>query len=655
MSLSSPLTERPLDPDAGEHARPLPQDDRRASHADTLAQARHVFLRGNHLPERWAGRDQFVVLETGFGVGNRFLATWAAWKNNPQRPQRLHVVSIENHPIRRQDLTALLTRVDEVHHLREQLVDQWPQPLAGMHRLSFESNQVILTLVFGDVTDALTALSAGIDAFYLGGFSPDHHPDWCKPAVYQGLARLARPHATLATDSSATQVHDGLEEAGFQLERVSSDSAGKYHRVRGHQVPGKRRQRRHPPMPRTEQRDAMVVGAGLAGASCALALAQRGWQVTVLEQGHHAASGASGLPSGLLHPWLSRDDNTTARLSRAGFLHALRLLNQLDGSDTPAANRVHVQTGVLHLSESLDEFADLSHLLQRQQWPADWAKAVLAEHGKALTGVECSRPGIWFSQGAVVSPARWCRVMLNASPRISLHTGIGVAAIQEHADRVDLILNDGSVRQTSLVIVASASTLCDLLPLTDTLTTKLPGRVSLLEPQALTDLKAGISGDGYVIPGLIGNAAVGGTYETPDTPPDDPEQTHRAHQQNLDRLHTMLGTHVQATIIGQFHGVRCTPRDRQPLAGRWPDPAQAPDLARHGAHLPDLPRRQRVAGLGALGSRGMTVAPILAELLASQLEGEPCPLPQDLIQSVDPARFALRRWRQMANSDPPLR
>ena len=31
-----------------------------------LEQARHVFLGGNDLPARWAGRERFVILETGF-------------------------------------------------------------------------------------------------------------------------------------------------------------------------------------------------------------------------------------------------------------------------------------------------------------------------------------------------------------------------------------------------------------------------------------------------------------------------------------------------------------------------------------------------------------------------------------------------------------
>src|SRR5712671_781251 len=48
------------------------------SAAGGLAQANHVFLSGNQLPERWAGRETFVVLETGFGLGINFLAPRSA-------------------------------------------------------------------------------------------------------------------------------------------------------------------------------------------------------------------------------------------------------------------------------------------------------------------------------------------------------------------------------------------------------------------------------------------------------------------------------------------------------------------------------------------------------------------------------------------------
>ena len=61
-------------------------------------QARHVFLQGCGLPETWASRPSFVILETGFGTGLNFLTTWAAWRADPARPARMHFLSVEKHP-----------------------------------------------------------------------------------------------------------------------------------------------------------------------------------------------------------------------------------------------------------------------------------------------------------------------------------------------------------------------------------------------------------------------------------------------------------------------------------------------------------------------------------------------------------------------------
>src|SRR5881392_314013 len=78
------------------------------------AQARQVFLAGNGLPGRWAGRERFVILETGFGIGLNFLATWNAWRRDPARCRRLHFVSIEKHPFAASDLKNLLGGYSEL-------------------------------------------------------------------------------------------------------------------------------------------------------------------------------------------------------------------------------------------------------------------------------------------------------------------------------------------------------------------------------------------------------------------------------------------------------------------------------------------------------------------------------------------------------------
>jgi tRNA 5-methylaminomethyl-2-thiouridine biosynthesis bifunctional protein len=78
--------------------------DRYHGEQGALAQAQAVFLQGCGLPQAWAGARQWRILETGFGMGLNFLATWAAWRADAQRPQMLHFMSVEAWPVAASDL-----------------------------------------------------------------------------------------------------------------------------------------------------------------------------------------------------------------------------------------------------------------------------------------------------------------------------------------------------------------------------------------------------------------------------------------------------------------------------------------------------------------------------------------------------------------------
>src|SRR5258706_10766322 len=183
-----------------------------------LAQARHVFLQGNALPERWADRPSFTILETGFGLGLNFLAAWQAWRADPRRPARLHFVSIEKHPFARADLEAALAPFAELGALGAALCRAWPPRIAGFHRLHFEGGRIALTLVLGDAGECLPQLEARADALFLDGFAPARNPAMWSPQVVRELARLAAPGATLATWTVAGGVRSALAGAGFRVE-----------------------------------------------------------------------------------------------------------------------------------------------------------------------------------------------------------------------------------------------------------------------------------------------------------------------------------------------------------------------------------------------------------------------------------------------------
>jgi tRNA 5-methylaminomethyl-2-thiouridine biosynthesis bifunctional protein len=102
-----------------------------------------------------------------------------------------------------------------------------------------------------------------------------------------------------------------------------------------------------------------------------------------------------------------------------------------------------------------------------------------------------------------------------------------------------------------------------------------------------------------------------------------------------------------AALMGRV-AFRCVTSDRMPMIGQLADEAQATHDAQRlrGAWPLDLPRTDGLYGAFAYGSRGLVWAALGAELIASQLEGEPWPLERDLAEDIDPARFLLRALRQ---------
>ncbi len=617
-----------------------------ASRDGAAGQARHVFIGGNELPARWAGADQFVVVETGFGLGVNFLATWQAWRDDPARPRRLHYVSVELHPLAAGALRAPAPL--ELGELAQQLAAAWPLPLPGLHRREFEHGAVVLTLAFGDARDLVPRLACGADAIYLDGFAPDRNPQMWEPALLKSIARLARPGATLATWCTARAVRDALDGAGFALQ-LRTGFGRKRDMLIGRYAPRWRTRRHEPPGAYRGERSALVIGAGLAGATAAHALARRGWRVQVLERGTHIASDASALPWGLLHPQITADDSVFARLTRAGCFAARAALARLEAQ----GGALWRSCGVLQQAASGAEFDQWVALHAHSGWPDAYAAPRDPDAAAALIGRRPRRGGWWFADGALVAAARWCAAAL-AHASIDVRCNVGVERLQRDGDGWRALDAGGRALAAAPVVIVACAFDAPRLLGTPVALTPVRGRITRIDPAALDGLRAGLAGDGYVLNGLDGWAGVGATYEMPlqgDAAGALDEA--RAHASNLARLPRLLADTPQVAPIGVFDATRCVSRDRLPLAGQAADldAVRARQARLRGAHLADLPRAPGLFASFAFGSRGLSLAALAAELIAARIEGEPAALERDLADALDPARellHALRRGRPIS-------
>ena len=193
-------------------------------------QARQLFLAGNGLPGRWQGRELFVILETGFGLGHNFLATWQAWRADAGRCRQLVFVSIDKHPPTRETLTRAHADGSDPA-LAQALIDAWPPLTPNLHLLDFDGGALRLLLAWGNVEAVLPQLQLQADAFYLDGFAPSRNPAMWSPRVLGALARSAAAGATLATWSVARSLREGLRSQGFEAQRQPGFGGKREHLV----------------------------------------------------------------------------------------------------------------------------------------------------------------------------------------------------------------------------------------------------------------------------------------------------------------------------------------------------------------------------------------------------------------------------------------
>ena len=621
-----------------------------------LDETRHVFLANNHLPTRWETLEQpnFTIGETGFGTGLNFLAAWQLWRESHARSHAsLQFVSVEKHPIRRDDLRKALTQWPQLAELSQHLLAQYPALIRGHHRLSFDGGTVVLDLIFDDAEEALTNLLASshpafmrhgpaVDAWFLDGFAPGTNPGMWTDALFDHVAALSGKSTTFATFTAAGFVRRALQSRGFAVEKVGGFGR-KREMLRGELAqddisltPLKRPENAAwhlaPRQPRPAR--VAVVGAGLAGAFTAHALARRGLLVDVYEQSNQIADGASGNPQGILYTKLSHQAGQLNRFALASFLHALRFYQQLEKLPGELC-------GVLQLLPA-DKWQQLASVFSDQR---DWCQFPDLSQARELTGLPLDGPGVFYPGAGWLRPGQLCEQLLQ-HPRIQLHLNTRVIALHRQADSWQLETEIGTQSATTVVIATANNALN--LPQTQHLPLKpVRGQLSYfpantVQPQPQTV----VCHEGYLAPPIDGQMIIGASYNTrSQSLAVDPQE----HVANLDKLKAAIpGIRVNAEPCDGRAALRCTSPDYLPLVG--PAPIAQQQLENFAILADNAKRAVSAAGAYypglyvnlAHGSRGLTSAPLCAELLASDICGEIAPLPRELIRALSPSRFLIR-------------
>ncbi|WP_163558030.1 bifunctional tRNA (5-methylaminomethyl-2-thiouridine)(34)-methyltransferase MnmD/FAD-dependent 5-carboxymethylaminomethyl-2-thiouridine(34) oxidoreductase MnmC [Halomonas sp. NO4] len=629
-------------------------DDVYFSAQDGRAETEHVFIDGNRLGERfaaWTAARPFVIGETGFGTGLNMLCAWARFDAQAPRAARLHLVSVERHPLSRDDLAQALAAWPDLAERAARLVAQWPEPVAGVHRLWLDA-RVTLDLHFGEAAERLALLEGKVDAWFLDGFAPAKNPEMWQPALFRAVAERSRPGATFATFTCAGVVKRGLADAGFAWRKAPGH--GRKREMLVGEIPTPPADTRRegtpwftPPAPRPV-RQVAVIGAGIAGASAAAALARRGIAVTLIDRFHRADLGTTHL-QGALYVKLAVDTNRQSRTYLAGLLHSRRWLAQLDPEQG-----LWQPSGVLQLALSEKEQARQARFLANHPLPESVVRGLDAEAASAAAGVRVEGPALDYPNAGWVRPMELC-AQLAATPGVRFQRG-EVVALHESQAGWALEMADGERIEADQVVIAAASEAAGFAQTESLPLQPVRGQLSQLKvPAGAPQLGRVVCAGGYVPPAADGVLNVGATFAPGET---DMAEREREHAANLAELERGLpdfvaglraaGTDLSPERLTARVGVRAASPDKSPYCGPVPDAAawraDYAALAKDATRVPDTPGRHH-QGLwisAAHGSRGLASAPLCAELLASMICDEPLPLEQPLVDHLHPGRRVIR-------------
>ena len=581
-----------------------------------LLETRHVFLNGNDLTERLSqlhDYQYFCVGETGFGTGLNILTLWQLWQQvRLDNHSHLHVVSVEKFPLNKADLIRALNVWTELKPLAEKLIQQYPLPIAGCHRLSFPEERFSIDLWLGDAQDIFPTIpkTQTVNAWFLDGFAPSCNPDMWQANVLDHMVRLSDFGTTFASFSVAGIIKRGLKQHGIQISRPRG-FGHKREMLKAIWLDTSQTETQSqdsettiaaPPKSETsKQRKIAIIGAGIAGLSSAWAFAQRGHQVTIYEQ-NEPLSGASGNPLALLNPKLCPIEQAHEHLMTLSWQHALNFYPQFK-----AFRSIQVQQIAL---KNADELSGLV-----EQYPEN----VLTANTTLECFPETEFPSLTLHQAGAVSPHQLRdEILQHANIRIEK---VKISRLESTDSQVTLWQDQQIIAITDHAIVCCAKQSAELFENYPVLK-PIRGQVSWVEnSQRPLALDQAYSYGGYCMQLDTAQLILGASFY-PNR--DDAEVLTEDHVHNYELIHNVFPKYAQGLpSVDTWQGrasVRAQSLDYLPLVGK----------------IQNLGQIYTFAGLG---SKGFLFAPLCSEILAALILGELCPVPQSLLDKLNPQRF----------------
>ena len=521
-------------------------------------------------------RDVFVVGEMDFGAGLNCLLAWQLFSKHAPKHAKLVIFSAEKHPLAINILKQCLNKHPRFSREAALLIDAYPVLIAGMHPLLFENGRVRINLMLGDASAHFKSLLV------------------CGKRDLEARLKPWKINAWLDVDDD--------------FKKADLESIIKPHTPWAVSEPMIK--------PQHQKKQAVVVGAGLAGCFMAYALNQRGFQVSLLDSASHVGAGASGVESAVLYPDLSAYRSPVS----TWMLHAFLFATESYSAWLKADKIKGELNGILQFSDK-----KASVLAER----------VDAKKASQLAGLDITSDALFVEHAGWLDTRAVCEFLISR-PGIDFQPNTAV--------------HDLAGLDASVIVLANGAGVADYAETQHFPIELFRGQMSAIESNAVSSaLKLPLCGAGHILPAANHMHWTGASYEG--------DVSDLINQKdNLANLAKLKALPVQDIWPNQmmkaWAGVRVKTPDYLPLVGPVPNALKfqkrflglSKDAKRFipapGAYYPGL---YVCAGFG---SRGLTSIPLAAEHLASIICDEPAWLSHQMTETLSPARFLVKAIKQ---------
>ena len=399
--------------------------------------------------------------------------------------------------------------------------------------------------------------------------------------VLKAVFDLSSSDSSFSSFTSVGRIRRALLENGFEVEKVPGFGT-KRHRIVGRKFEENKKS--------NEIKKIAILGAGLSGSNLAFNLANSNIEVDVYDALDDLSKGSSGGPIASMYPKFSLDNSPRSKFLIASYFFSLNFYIKTLGFEN---------TGLLFYGSDKTKDKWISKILTLKR--DDLFELLSDDELEDLLGVSEIKKALHVKKGLFLQPLELKKKLLEHR-FIKIILNEKFVSFTEEKNKVEVHFKSGLSKSYDALAVCTGKGLKDF---NDNLKVSY-GQMAGISNKDLFNIKMPLNHQGYIIPKVNGTNWIGSTYE----------QSTDFKKENIEEKvklnHAIFGNKdMSFKIQDLWEGERVSAKNNLPIASK-------------------IPGAKNIYCIGGLGSRGLSYAPFLAEIVSSAIQDKQIPLGKEI-------------------------